>query len=145
VAEEVEVAATAARGRLDPGGARPVVVPRVDDRREEVGVQDEQLPGADEARVLRAELTAGDRLHVGGVERCLPRLRVRAGELGTSRTRTAGQVGGERRLPGALRAGDDDAQRPHVASVATAGRSPSAASERRHSTRPRAQRPRKIA
>ncbi len=121
-AEEVEVGPPLAAGLLDPGGAA---------RRSSAGRRRPWRRGPCRGRrgpvapALRrvglGDLTPGDRLDVRGVERRPLGVLVAPAELRDPRCpETRRERPRERRLPGALRAGHDDAQRPHAASGSAA-------------------------
>ena len=85
----------------------------VDGGAQQVGVEDDEgCAGGDSGggdAVLEGELAASDRLDVGGVEGGVLRVGVAAHELGAAGDGVAsGEPRGERGLPGALGAGEDD-------------------------------------
>ena len=107
--QEVEVAEPFARALLDPGGARAVIVVRVDHGADEIGVFHQgvgesgcapRLPGrSDRARSVRRRPRRAARP-------CDRRRSARIRE--TRRRQPHRQLTGQRRLAGALRAGQDD-------------------------------------
>jgi hypothetical protein len=138
--EEIEVGAALESRFFDPGWARPVVVMRVDDRREEVLVEDEKAARAEKRDIRRRDVRAGDLLDVGQSSGP-PSSRQRCGPLPGPRPCRSGSR--SRRRESSSRC----TLRPSERCVrsARARRSSRPRSARRHFTRPSTARPRNTA
>jgi hypothetical protein len=110
LAEEIKVGTSRRGGRFDPRGTPAKVVIAIDDGAQQVGILYHDPPSARDVRVLERHLPARDRAMIAEFDDSAPLFGVRAHEFGNELGAIMGrQLCRERRLPGRLGAGENDA------------------------------------